>query len=160
MLKLENASVWALGRVLILVLVSADLSDTQQCLPFWPIAHHVLAAVQISAKMVIASAVVSDFVCSGSSVSVWSTMGASIAYNLKNVVFLMVWIWWQIPEIALALHAVWRAWFAGRLTGTLLGVSSMPSLPLSTEGQAHRLIEEATDKNNLGQMYIWWMPWL
>jgi len=50
--------------------------------------------------------------------------------------------------------------FAGRLTGTLLGVSSMPSLPLSTEGQAHRLIEEATDKNNLGQMYIWWMPWL
>lgn len=49
---------------------------------------------------------------------------------------------------------------AGRLTGTLLGVSSMPSLPLSTEGQAHRLIEEAVDKNNLGQMYIWWMPWL
>lgn len=49
---------------------------------------------------------------------------------------------------------------AGRLTGTLLGVSSMPSLPLSTEGQAHRLIEEAADKNNLGQMYIWWMPWL
>ncbi|KAA6417036.1 MAG: serine threonine- kinase ATR-like, partial [Trebouxia sp. A1-2] len=61
-------------------------------------------------------------------------------------------------ENAMARDAM--ATIEGRLTGTLLGVSSMPSLPLSTEGQAHRLIEEATDKNNLGQMYIWWMPWL
>ncbi len=44
---------------------------------------------------------------------------------------------------------------AGRLTGTLLGVKSIPSLPLSAEGQAHRLIGEATDKENLGAMYIW-----
>ena len=58
-------------------------------------------------------------------------------------------------------HNALRVCFCeGRLTGTLNGVSSMPSLPLSTEGHAHRLIEEATDKNNLGQMYIWWMPWL
>ncbi|KAL3137629.1 hypothetical protein ABBQ38_004906 [Trebouxia sp. C0009 RCD-2024] len=61
-------------------------------------------------------------------------------------------------ENAMARDAM--ATIEGRLTGTLLGVSSMPSLPLSTEGQAHRLIEEAVDKNNLGQMYIWWMPWL
>ncbi|EIE22186.1 hypothetical protein COCSUDRAFT_55881 [Coccomyxa subellipsoidea C-169] len=47
----------------------------------------------------------------------------------------------------------------GRLTGTLMGVRSIPCLPLSAEGQAHRLIAEATDKENLGCMYIWWMPW-
>lgn len=47
----------------------------------------------------------------------------------------------------------------GRLTGTLMGVRSIPCLPLSAEGQAHRLIAEATDKENLGSMYIWWMPW-
>ncbi|KDD75126.1 phosphatidylinositol 3- and 4-kinase, partial [Helicosporidium sp. ATCC 50920] len=48
---------------------------------------------------------------------------------------------------------------AGRLQGTLLGVSSMPCLPLSVEGQAERLIQEATDRENLGNMYIWWMAW-
>lgn len=48
---------------------------------------------------------------------------------------------------------------AGRLTGTLLGILSIPSLPLSVEGQVHRLIEEATDKENLGKMYVWWMAW-
>ena len=47
----------------------------------------------------------------------------------------------------------------GRLTGTLLGILSIPSLPLSVEGQVHRLIEEATDKENLGKMYVWWMAW-
>lgn len=40
-----------------------------------------------------------------------------------------------------------------------MGVRSIPSLPLSCEGQAHRLISEAADKENLGSMYIWWMPW-
>jgi serine/threonine-protein kinase ATR len=35
----------------------------------------------------------------------------------------------------------------------------VPTLPLSCEAQAARLIEEATDKDNLGRMYIWWMPW-
>lgn len=48
-----------------------------------------------------------------------------------------------------------HALLTGRLTGTLLGVKSIPSLPLSAEGQAHRLIGEATDKENLGSMYIW-----
>ncbi|GLC70545.1 hypothetical protein PLESTF_001002500 [Pleodorina starrii] len=47
----------------------------------------------------------------------------------------------------------------GRLSGTLLGVAAVPTLPLSAEGQAARLISEATDKENLGRMYVWWMPW-
>jgi serine/threonine-protein kinase ATR len=47
----------------------------------------------------------------------------------------------------------------GRLSGTLLGVSSAPSLPLSVEGHVQRLVAEAVDKDNLGRMYIWWMPW-
>ncbi|KAL6746420.1 kinase-like domain-containing protein [Haematococcus lacustris] len=47
----------------------------------------------------------------------------------------------------------------GRLAGTLLGVRSLPSLPLSVEGHAARLMAEAMDKDNLGSMYIWWMPW-
>ncbi|PNW78179.1 hypothetical protein CHLRE_10g467200v5 [Chlamydomonas reinhardtii] len=48
----------------------------------------------------------------------------------------------------------------GRLTGTLLGVQSIPTLQLSCEGQAARLISEASDKENLGRMYVWWMPWM
>lgn len=47
----------------------------------------------------------------------------------------------------------------GRLSGTLLGVRSAPSLPLSVEGHVQRLVTEAMDKENLGRMYIWWMPW-
>mmetsp|Transcript_10928 Transcript_10928/g.67521 ORF Transcript_10928/g.67521 Transcript_10928/m.67521 type:complete len:2630 (+) Transcript_10928:210-8099(+) len=47
----------------------------------------------------------------------------------------------------------------GRLDGVLVGVRSTPSLPLSVEGQVHSLISEATSKDNLGKMYIWWMPW-
>eukprot|EP00963_Diacronema_lutheri_P004971 scaffold363_cov331-Pavlova_lutheri.AAC.92 len=47
----------------------------------------------------------------------------------------------------------------GRLDGVLVGVRSTPSLPLSVEGQVHSLITEATSKDNLGKMYIWWMPW-
>ncbi len=42
----------------------------------------------------------------------------------------------------------------GRLRGTLLGVLSQPSVPLSVEGHAARLIGEATDHENLGKMYI------
>ena len=57
----------------------------------------------------------------------------------------------QLP--ATTLHST------GRLHGTLLGVSSQPCMPLSVEGHAHRLIEEASSKENLGMMYIWWMPW-
>ena len=48
----------------------------------------------------------------------------------------------------------------GRLSGTLVGVLSQPSLPLSCEGQAQRLIGEATDKENLAAMYCWWLPWM
>ncbi len=59
----------------------------------------------------------------------------------------------------MSLIMLMRGWNAGRLTGTLLGVKSIPCLPLSPEGQAHRLIVEATDKENLGSMYIWWMAW-
>ena len=61
---------------------------------------------------------------------------------------------WCFHSLHLGLSARACA-LAGRLTGTLLGVKSIPSLPLSAEGQAHRLIVEATDKENLGSMYIW-----
>ena len=48
----------------------------------------------------------------------------------------------------------------GRLKGTLLGVASVPTAaPLSVEGQVARLVAEAVDHENLGRMYIWWMPW-
>ncbi|KAJ7539120.1 hypothetical protein O6H91_11G077400 [Diphasiastrum complanatum] len=46
-----------------------------------------------------------------------------------------------------------------RLQGVVVGVGAAPSLPLSVEGQAHRLIAEAVSLENLGKMYIWWMPW-
>ncbi|KAF8672849.1 hypothetical protein HU200_049186 [Digitaria exilis] len=46
-----------------------------------------------------------------------------------------------------------------RLQGVVVGVKASPSLPLSVEGQARRLIAEAVNLSNLGKMYIWWMPW-
>ena len=46
-----------------------------------------------------------------------------------------------------------------RLDGVVVGVRGTRSLPLSPEGQVDRLIAEATSKDNLGRMYIWWMPW-
>jgi serine/threonine-protein kinase ATR len=33
-------------------------------------------------------------------------------------------------------------------------------LPLSVEGQVHKLIEEATSPSNLVQLYMGWMPWV
>ena len=33
-------------------------------------------------------------------------------------------------------------------------------LPLSVEGQAHKMIAEATSSENLVQMYVGWMPWI
>ncbi|CAN0164297.1 unnamed protein product, partial [Laminaria digitata] len=33
-------------------------------------------------------------------------------------------------------------------------------LPLSVQGQVHRLITEATSQENLCQMYVGWMPWM
>ncbi|MGQ3192919.1 hypothetical protein [Neoaquamicrobium sediminum] len=62
-----------------------------------------------------------------------------------------------LPRAAQAKDAL--ATIDGRLAGTLLGVRSLPSLPLSVEGHAARLMAEAMDKDNLGSMYIWWMPW-
>ncbi|KAL9254687.1 Serine/threonine-protein kinase ATR-like protein [Drosera capensis] len=46
-----------------------------------------------------------------------------------------------------------------RLRGVVVGVAAAPSLPLAVEGQARRLIAEAVSHENLGKMYIWWMPW-
>ncbi|XP_074371417.1 serine/threonine-protein kinase ATR [Apium graveolens] len=46
-----------------------------------------------------------------------------------------------------------------RLQGVVVGVRAAPSLPLAVEGQARRLIAEAVAHENLGKMYIWWMPW-
>ncbi|KAF9600434.1 hypothetical protein IFM89_009349 [Coptis chinensis] len=46
-----------------------------------------------------------------------------------------------------------------RLQGIVVGVGAAPSLPLAVEGQARRLIAEAVSHENLGKMYIWWMPW-
>ncbi len=33
-------------------------------------------------------------------------------------------------------------------------------LPLSIEGQVHKMIKEATSHENLVQLYVGWMPWL
>jgi serine/threonine-protein kinase ATR len=41
----------------------------------------------------------------------------------------------------------------------VVGVGAAPSLPLSCQGQARRLIEEAVSRSNLGRMYVWWMSW-
>jgi serine/threonine-protein kinase ATR len=42
----------------------------------------------------------------------------------------------------------------------LQGINQMRSLtPQSVEGQVQRLINDATDLQNLSVMYIWWMPW-
>jgi len=33
-------------------------------------------------------------------------------------------------------------------------------LPLSVEGQVHKMITEASSHENLVQIYVGWMPWL
>ncbi len=33
-------------------------------------------------------------------------------------------------------------------------------IPLSVEGQVHKMITEATSHENLVQLYVGWMPWL
>ena len=38
--------------------------------------------------------------------------------------------------------------------------SSIEELPLSIEGQVHRLIKEATSDENLARAYIGWMPFI
>ena len=47
----------------------------------------------------------------------------------------------------------------GRLSGTLAGVASTPCLQLSVQGQVAALLAAAMTHENLGRMYIWWMPW-
>lgn len=42
--------------------------------------------------------------------------------------------------------------------GDVDGVSHM--LPLSVEGQVHKMISEATSNENLVQLYVGWMPWV
>ena len=42
----------------------------------------------------------------------------------------------------------------------LQGINQMRSpTPQSVDGQVAKLINDATDVNNLCQMYVWWMPW-
>ena len=36
----------------------------------------------------------------------------------------------------------------------------MNMLPLSVEGQVHKMITEATSHENLVQLYVGWMPWV
>jgi serine/threonine-protein kinase ATR len=33
-------------------------------------------------------------------------------------------------------------------------------IPLSVEGQVHKMISEATSNENLVQQYVGWMPWV
>ena len=47
----------------------------------------------------------------------------------------------------------------GRTGGDADGVSQIV-LPLSVEGQVHKLIAEATSNENLVQLYVGWMPWV
>ncbi|CAM9291538.1 unnamed protein product [Discosporangium mesarthrocarpum] len=50
---------------------------------------------------------------------------------------------------------------AHRDKGSVKGGAEQGSdLPLSVQGQVHRLIMEATSQENLCQMYVGWMPWL
>ena len=49
---------------------------------------------------------------------------------------------------------------SSRLRGVVVGVNAKESIPLSVEGQARKLVEEATKIESLAKMYIWWMPWL
>jgi serine/threonine-protein kinase ATR len=33
-------------------------------------------------------------------------------------------------------------------------------IPLSVEGQVHKMVAEATSSENLVQLYVGWMPWV
>ena len=56
-----------------------------------------------------------------------------------------------------SIDEVLQNWQGKRAGKNSVSVSS--ELPLTVNGQVHRLIEEATDKSNLASMYIWWMAW-
>lgn len=47
-----------------------------------------------------------------------------------------------------------------RLQGVIKSRNKVLGLPLSIEGHVHYLIQEATDDNNLCQMYLGWGPYL
>lgn len=47
-----------------------------------------------------------------------------------------------------------------RLAGVVVGVGAAPSPALSPQGQARRLIAEASSQENLSKMFIWWQPWM
>lgn len=47
-----------------------------------------------------------------------------------------------------------------RLNGCVTVYNKAPSIPLSVEGQTRKLIEEATNKNNLCQMFIGWSAFI
>lgn len=49
---------------------------------------------------------------------------------------------------------------SSRLTGVVVGVGAAPSPALSPQGQARRLIAEASSQENLCKMFIWWQPWM
>ena len=59
------------------------------------------------------------------------------------------------PQAKEVLHKI-----SSRLSGLVVGVNAKESMALSVEGQARKLVEEATRLECLGKMYIWWMPWL
>mmetsp|Transcript_33811 Transcript_33811/g.54794 ORF Transcript_33811/g.54794 Transcript_33811/m.54794 type:complete len:1076 (+) Transcript_33811:213-3440(+) len=46
-----------------------------------------------------------------------------------------------------------------RIQGRLTGIIGQDNLQLSVQGHVHQLIAQATSAENLGRMYIWWMPW-
>ena len=45
---------------------------------------------------------------------------------------------------------------SSRLQGVVVGVKAKESIPLSVEGQARKLVEEASNLESLSKMYIWW----
>lgn len=47
----------------------------------------------------------------------------------------------------------------GSIEEVFQGLVVSHQLPLSVNGQVHRLIEEATSIEKLSSMYVWWMPW-
>lgn len=57
----------------------------------------------------------------------------------------------QAHDLAILQRAI--SSIEARLRGVVVGV------PLPVEGQARRLIADAVSLDNLGKMYIWWMPW-
>lgn len=58
----------------------------------------------------------------------------------------------------MATREAWQA--RAMVKAKLTGMVDNSGLALSIEGQVERLIREASSKENLGRMYIWWGPWI